>query len=186
MVISIVIWAIRGGWTAYAISRDGYNYQDINGGNPIFNPEEHARIKGGPRDAYITRMYNGKGYIMVSTDMCVRKSHKWDNHGIDLLKSKDLTNWTSVTFDFRKGMQNFCDAATATSPYKDWSTINRVWHLRSFKTFTKLTTPKLLFDWGYATIDADINFLKSDGLYHMLIKKEGGKSGKNYWNGIKN
>jgi hypothetical protein len=27
-------------------------------------------------------------------------------------------------------MQNFCDAATATSPYKDWSTINRVWHLR--------------------------------------------------------
>ena len=58
--------------------------------------------------------------------------------------------------------------------------ISRVWHLRSFKTFTKLTTPKLLFDWGYATIDADINFLKSDGLYHMLIKKEGGKSGKNY------
>ena len=103
-----------------------------------------------------------------------------DNYGIDLLKSKDLTNWTSVTFDFRKGMQNFCDAATATSPYKDWSTINRVWHLSSFKTFTKLTTPKLLFDWGYATIDADINFLKSDGLYHMLIKKEGGKSGKNY------
>ena len=31
---------------------------------------------------------------------------------------------------------------------------------------------EILFDWGYATIDADINFLKSDGLYHMLIKKE--------------
>lgn len=117
---------------------------------------------------------------MVTTDMCVRKSHKWDNYGIDLLKSKDLTNWTSVTFDFRKGMQNFCVAATATSPYKDWSTINRVWTPQIFQTFTKLTTPKLLFDWGYATIDADINFLKSDGLYHMLIKKEGGKSGKNY------
>ena len=40
------------------------------------------------------------------------------------------------------------------------------------KTFTKLTTPKLLCDGGYATIEADINFLKSDGLYHMLIKKE--------------
>ena len=80
----------KGEWTAYAISRDGYNYQDINGGNPIFNPEEHARIKGGIRDSYITRMHNGKGYIMVTTDMCVRKSHKWDNYGIDLLKSKDL------------------------------------------------------------------------------------------------
>ena len=137
------------------------------------------------------------------------------NKPIDLLKSKDLKNWTSVTFDFRKGMQNFCDAATATSPYKDWSTINRVWAPQIFwdpdyrwengekggymiyysmlnraeekydrmyysyadKTFRKLTTPKLLFDWGYATIDADINFLKSDGLYHMLIKKEGGKRG---------
>ncbi len=69
---------------------------------------------------------------MVTTDMCVRKSHKWDNYGIDLLKSKDLKNWTSVTFDFRKGMQNFCDAATATSPYKDWSTINRVWSTSDF------------------------------------------------------
>ena len=37
----------KGEWTAYAISRDGYNYQDINDGNPIFNPEEHARIEGG-------------------------------------------------------------------------------------------------------------------------------------------
>lgn len=64
---------------------------------------------------------------MVTTDMCVAKSHKWDNYGIDLLKSDDLIHWTSVTFDYRKGMQNFCDAATAQSPYKDWSTINRVW-----------------------------------------------------------
>ena len=38
----------KGEWTAYAISRDGYNYQDINDGNPIFNPEEHARIEGEP------------------------------------------------------------------------------------------------------------------------------------------
>ena len=67
----------KGEWTAYAVSRDGYNYQDINDGKPIFNPEEHARIEGGTRDAYITRMHNGKGYIMVITDMCVRKSRMW-------------------------------------------------------------------------------------------------------------
>ena len=34
----------------------------------------------------------------------------------------------------------------------------------------------MLFHWGYATIDADINLL-DDGLYHMLIKKEGGQKG---------
>nr|MBP7471544.1 glycoside hydrolase family 43 protein [Prevotella sp.] len=204
----------KGEWTAYAVSRDGYHYQDINGGNPIFDNNEHARIEGGTRDAYITRTADGKGYIMVTTDMCVAKSHIWDNYGIDLLKSDDLIHWTSVTFDYRKGENIFCDSKTAASPYKDWSTINRVWAPQIFwdpsyvwengekggyliyysmlnrpeekydrmyysyadKSFTKLTTPKILFDWGYATIDCDINLL-SDGKYHMLIKKEGGKPG---------
>ena len=32
----------KGEWTAYAVSRDGYNYQDINDGKPIFDPAEHA------------------------------------------------------------------------------------------------------------------------------------------------
>ena len=204
----------RGEYTAYAVSLDGYHYEDIKGGDPIFDPKEHARIEGGTRDAFITRTYDGKGYLMVTTDMCVAKSHIWDNYGIDLLKSDDLIHWTSVTFDYRKGVSIFCNPE-AESVYKDWSTINRVWAPQIFwdpnyvwengdkggymiyysmlnrpeekydrmyysyadKTFTKLTQPKLLFDWGYATIDADINYLKSDGLYHMLIKKEGGKPG---------
>lgn len=204
----------RGEWTAFAVSRDGYNYQDIIGGKPIINPEEHARIEGGMRDAYICRKHNGKGYLMVTTDMCVRKSHKWDNYGIDLLTSNDLIHWQSVTFDFRKGASIFCDKQS-TDVYKDWSTVNRVWAPQIFwdpdyrwpngkkggyfiyysmwnskeepydrmyysyadETFTQITKPRLLFDWGYATIDADINYLTTDGLYHMLIKKEGGKPG---------
>lgn len=205
----------KGEYTAFAISRDGYNYQDINEGKAIFDPKEHARIEGGTRDAYITRTHDGKSYLMVTTDMCVAKSHKWDNYGIDLLRSDDLIHWKSVTFDFRNGMANFCDAGKAESPYKNWETINRVWAPQIFwdpdfvwengekggymiyysmlnrpeekydrmyyshtdKSFTKITTPRLLFDWGYATIDADINKLKSDGMYHMLIKKEGGHPG---------
>lgn len=204
-----------GEWTAYAISRDGYHYQDLKEGQPVFDNAVHARIEGGTRDAYITRSYDGKSYVMVTTDMCVKKSKKWDNYGMDFLRSKDLINWESVTFDYRKGMQIFCDGDTAQSPYKDWSTINRVWAPQIFwdpnyvwangdkggymiyysmwnraeeaydrmyysyadKSFTKITTPRLLFDWGYATIDADINYLESDHLYHMLIKKEGGKPG---------
>ena len=53
---------------------------------------------------------------------------------------------------------------------------DRMYYSYANKDFTELTTPQLLFDWGYATIDADINLL-DDGLYHMLIKKEGGKPG---------
>ena len=44
----------KGEYTAYAISRDGYNYEEILDGNAIMDPNEHARIEGGQRDAYIT------------------------------------------------------------------------------------------------------------------------------------
>jgi len=54
---------------------------------------------------------------------------------------------------------------------------DRIFYSYSDSSFTRLTKPKLLIDWGYATIDTDINFLKKDGLYHILIKKEGGKRG---------
>ena len=182
----------RGEWTAYAISRDGLHYQDIINGDSIFSPYEHARIEGGTRDAFICRTHDCKGYLMVTTDMCVRKSKKWDNYGIDLLRSDDLINWKSVTFDFRKGSSIFCDPESP-DVYKDWSTVNRVWAPQIFwdpnyqwsdgkrggyfiyyslwnraeeaydrmyysyadESFTRLTKPRLLFDWGYAAhVDA--------------------------------
>lgn len=203
-----------GEWTAYALSRDGLHFHDLLDGEPVFNPEEHARIEGGTRDAYICRKHNGNGYLMVTTDMANHKSHTWNNYGIDLLTSDDLIHWKSVTFDFRKGAAIFSDK-DSPDVYKDFSTVNRVWAPQIFwnpnylwpdgkrggyfiyysmwnsaeekydrmyysyadETFTTLTKPRLLFDWGYGTIDADINYLSSDGLYHMMIKKEGGKSG---------
>jgi hypothetical protein len=203
-----------GEYTAYAISRDGYNYTDILGGAPIMDPQQHARIEGGQRDAYICRRAKGRGYLMVTTDMCVGRSRVWDNYGIDLLRSDDLLHWESKTFDFRQGPAIFCNP-DAPDVYRDWSKVHRVWAPQIFwdpqytwpdgrrggyliyysmlnsseeaydrmyysyadETFTQLTKPQLLFDWGYATIDADINYLPSDGLYHMLIKKEGGQPG---------
>ena len=54
---------------------------------------------------------------------------------------------------------------------------DRMYYSYADETFTQLTQPKLLFDWGYATIDADINWVESDQQWHMMIKKEGGKPG---------
>ena len=108
----------RGEWTAYALSRDGLHFHDLINGDPVFSPQEHARIEGGTRDAYICRTHDGKGYLMVTTDMCVAKSKKWDNYGIDLLRSDDLINWKSVTFDFRKGAGIFSDPESP-DVYKD-------------------------------------------------------------------
>ncbi len=204
----------RGEWTAYALSRDGLNFEDLIGGEPVYDVEKMSPIEGGARDAFICRTHDGKGYLMVTTDMSNRKSRSWYNYGIDLLKSDDLINWTSVAFDFRKGTEIFCDPESK-DVYNDFSTIKRVWAPQIFwdpdytwkdgtkggymiyyslwnpdeekydrmyysyadHSFTKLTKPQLMFDWGYATIDADINYLPSDGKYHMLIKKEGGQPG---------
>lgn len=213
----------RGQWTAYALSRDGLHYHDLLCGDSIFSPVEMAKIEGGTRDAYICRKIDGSGYLMVTTDMNNRatkrmgKLQEWDNYGIDLLTSDDLIHWQSTSFDYRRGLDIFCDGndAAVSPAYKDWSTINRVWAPQIFwdrdyvwadgshggymiyysmwnrgeepydrmyyshadRTFTRLTQPRLLFDWGYATIDADINWLPSDSLYHLMIKKEGGKPG---------
>ena len=122
----------KGQWTAFAVSRDGYHYEDIKGGNPVMDPKEHARIEGGQRDAYICRSWNGKGYVMVTTDMnnamtkTLNKQNDWDNYGIDLLTSKDLIHWESVSFDYRQGTGIFSNPE-AESVYKDWSTFNRFW-----------------------------------------------------------
>ena len=79
----------HGEWTAYALSRDGLHYEDLFDGGPVFNNDEHARIEGGTRDAYIARSHDGNGFLMVTTDMCNRKSKHWFNYGIDLLHSSD-------------------------------------------------------------------------------------------------
>ena len=204
----------RGEWTAFALSRDGENWHDLNGGNEVYDTEKLSAIEGGARDAYIARSGDGKSFVMVTTDMCNRKSRQWWNYGINLLRSDDLIHWESVTFDFRKGPDIFCDPESP-DVYEDYSAIHRVWapqviwdenytwpdgqrggyfvyysllnskedqYDRIFysyadPSFTRLTKPRLLFDWGYATIDADIVWVEADKKWHMMIKKEGGQRG---------
>lgn len=60
---------------------------------------------------------------------------------------------------------------------RDEQKYDKMYYSYADETFTTLTQPRLLFDWGYATIDADINFVPANGLYHMMIKKEGGQPG---------
>ena len=121
----------RGEWTAYALSRDGLNYHlsrdglnyhDLLDGGPVYDVEKLSPIEGGARDAFICRTSDGKGYLMVTTDMCVGKSKQWFNYGINLLKSDDLIHWTSTTFDFRKGPEIFCDP-DSPDVYKDYSVL---------------------------------------------------------------
>lgn len=60
---------------------------------------------------------------------------------------------------------------------RDEEPYDRMYYSYADESFTQLTQPRLLFDWGYATIDADINWVPADGQWHIMIKKEGGKPG---------
>lgn len=134
----------RGEWTAYALSRDGVHFHDLIDGDPVYNVEEMSKIEGGARDAFICRTSDGKGYLMVTTDMSNAKSRSWFNYGINLLKSDDLIHWTSTTFDFRQGPDIFCDPQSP-DVYKDYSTIKRVW------------APQIFWDPSYVWADGMYN-----------------------------
>ena len=57
----------NGEFTAYALSRDGLHYHDLNEGKAIMDAGKLAGIEGGQRDAYVCRKSDsGKGYLMVT------------------------------------------------------------------------------------------------------------------------
>jgi hypothetical protein len=86
----------------------------------------------------------------------------------------DGDNYYKVRYDGHNLVRTHAQYKLLTSMEEQY---DRMYYSYADKSFTRLTKPQPLFDWGYATIDADINYLESDGLYHMLIKKEGGKPG---------
>lgn len=195
----------HGQWTAYALSQDGLHFHDLLCGDSIFSPTQMAKIEGGTRDAYICRRHNNKGFLMVTTDMNnsstkrMGKQNEWQNYGIDLLTSNDLIHWRSRSFDFRQWQPSVVRVWApqiiwdATHVWPDghkggymiyYSMLDpeveeydRMYYSYADESFTTITKPQLLFDWGYATIDADINWIPSDSMYHMMIKKEGGTRG---------
>lgn len=108
----------------------GKRFEQLLEGDEIFNTAELASIEGGTRDAYLGRGQRDHEYFMTTTDMCNAKSGKWNNYGMDLLRSGDLVHWESTVFDFRKGKSIFSDSDSTTDFYKtdeEYSKIDRVW-----------------------------------------------------------
>lgn len=140
----------------------GKRFEQLIDGNEIFDTNLLAGIEGGTRDAYLGRGEGSQEYLMVTTDMCNAKSSKWDNYGMDLLRSSDLVHWESTVFDFRKGMSIFSDSDVTTDCYKtdeEYAKINRVW------------APQFIWD---ATADG------GKGAYLVYYSILSGNDGDNY------
>jgi hypothetical protein len=114
----------------FAVSRDGYNFTDLNGGEPIFDGTLLAEQKG-VRDPHIARGPDG-AFHLTMTDLHIagqrhgHRTNQWErpverygwgnNRAIVLMKSYDLIHWTHSDFRVDKAFAEFNDIGCAWAP----------------------------------------------------------------------
>jgi hypothetical protein len=113
-----------------AISRDGYTFTDINGGEPVFDGAVLAEQKG-VRDPHLTRGPDGAFYLAM-TDLHIYgeragfRSTRWqrpeekygwgNNRALVLMKSWDLVHWTHSDFRVDLAFPELGDIDCAWAP----------------------------------------------------------------------
>lgn len=184
----------------YAVSKDGYNYESLNGGVPVANASQGT---GHSRDPYIMKAQDGAEYkyYMVATD--ANTTNNYNNTSLHTWGSNDLITWDELAnpqFATDKGggsktITNMCWAPEAiwdpvAGKYMVYFSSNeadsaandssKIWYsyTSDFKNFDE---KQLLFDPGYGVIDADITPYKNG--YVMMYKKEAssGTGAKKVW-----
>lgn len=184
----------------YAVSKDGYNYEALNGGVPVASASQGT---GHSRDPYIMKAQDGAEYkyYMVATD--ANTTSNYNNTGLHTWGSNDLITWVELAnpqFATDKGggsktITNMCWAPEAIwdpveGKYMVYFATNEAdsaanesakiyySYTADFRTFSE---KKVLFDPGYGVIDADITPYGNG--YVMLYKKEAssGTGAKKVW-----
>lgn len=184
----------------YAVSKDGYNYEALNGGVPVASASQGT---GHSRDPYIMKAQDGAEYkyYMVATD--ANTTNNYNNTGLHTWGSNELITWDELAnpqFATDKGggsktITNMCWAPEAiwdpvAGKYMVYFATNEAdsaanesakiyySYTADFRTFTE---KKVLFDPGYGVIDADITPYGNG--YVMLYKKEAssGTGAKKVW-----
>ncbi len=178
----------------FATGSDAYSFRAVNGGRPVLDSKAISST-GGMRDPHILRRHDGRGYLMVVTDMV--SANGWDsNRAMVLMRSDNLTDWTHSVVNIQKrypGQANLKRVWAPQTIYDPeagkymiyWSMKHGdgpdiIYYAYANDDFTDLEgEPRPLFvpaD-GRSCIDGDI--ILKDGVYHLFYKTEG------HGNGIK-
>lgn len=184
----------------YAVSKDGYNYESLNGGVPVASASQGT---GHSRDPYIMKAQDGAEYkyYVVATD--ANTTNNYNNTGLHTWGSNDLIHWDELAnpqFATNKGggsktITNMCWAPEAiwdpvAGQYMVYFASNEAdsaanesakiyySYTTDFRTFSE---KQVLFDPGYGVIDADITPYGNG--YVMMYKKEAssGTAAKKVW-----
>ncbi len=176
----------------FATSSDGYVYKAINSNNPVLSSAAISST-GGIRDPHILRGEEVNSYYMVATDMV--SALGWaSNRAMVLLKSGNLTDWTSAIVNIPNTYPEFAAADRVWAPQTIYdpavgkymvyfamrlgsSDFDKIYYAYANSSFTALeSAPKVLFNNnGLSTIDADIVF--ANGQYQLFFKTEGNGNG---------
>ncbi len=177
----------------FALSRDGFNWETVNGGQPVL---ESILGEKGVRDHTIVRTDEGKFYILA-TDLSLANSFEgkykgdWANIGtggskcLSLWESEDLINWSAQRL-VELGDENF-GCLWAPDIIRDpkegdyvvhWSSSHAfnnygpkaIYYSRTrdFQTFTE---PKLLCQKSDSGI-IDSAIYEEDGFFYRFLKSE--------------
>lgn len=191
-----------------ALSKDGYSFTDVNNGQPIIAGDTIAEQKG-IRDPYIYRAPNGEFYLAL-TDLHIYaqkagyrntlwerdgKAYGWgNNHGLVLMKSKDLVNWSHRVLRVDQAFPELADIGCAWAPELIYDEARKktmlyysmrfgvskekVYYTYMNDEFSKMETlPKPLFEYpnGSPFIDGDIT--KVGNKYHFFYCSHDGTAG---------
>lgn len=184
----------------YAVSKDGYNYESLNGGVPVASASQGT---GHSRDPYIMKAQDGAEYkyYMVATD--ANTTNNYNNTGLHTWGSNDLIHWDELAnpqFATDKGGGSKTITNMCWAPEAIWDPVAEKYMVyfasheadsaanESAKIYYSYTTDfrnfsekQVLFDPGYGVIDADITPYKNG--YVMMYKKEAssGTAAKKVW-----
>lgn len=158
----------------YALSKDGFHYDELNDGQPWLKPSQTGEIM---RDIFVTRDPSG-GFHAVWT-------WGWRGNSFGTADSPDLMTWgeqhevpimTTVP-----GIRNVWAPETDWDAQKKlwvvfWSSSpatqeqgNRIWYAET-KDFRTFSAPKIFFDPGYEVIDATMYHGK--GKEYLIYKDQ--------------
>ena len=174
----------------FGISRDGFNWEEVNGGNPILTAELGEK---GCRDIEIIRMHTG-GFVIVTTDLCVANRYDenlnldWKNINstgskcLRMWKTDDLVNFSEerlvhfgrndfgcmwapeVFYDEESGEYLIHWGSTvAETDFKHMSI-----YCSTTKDFETFSEPKLFFTKDNEILDSHIR--KFGDTYHLFYK----------------
>jgi hypothetical protein len=171
----------------FVVSRDGKEWESLNGGEPVLVSELGER---GVRDPFILRAPEGDKFFLIATDLSINLNHDWGravrggSKSIVVWESDDLATWSeprlvkvapddagctwapeAIYDEANKEYLVFWASTTARDEFAK----HRIWGARTkdFKTFSE---PTIFIEKPNTAIDTTI--VRDDGKYYRFTKDE--------------